>query len=100
MQRNHQFDPSDKRLTYPIFQGAAWERSQDALDILRRIADELQWTVARLVVHWTMLQPYVTTVLCGAKRPDQIIETALAMQGSLPEVVLKEINQIPPVAVS
>jgi aryl-alcohol dehydrogenase-like predicted oxidoreductase len=29
-----------------------------------------------LVINWTIHQPGVTAALCGAKRPDQIGETA------------------------
>ncbi len=93
MKRDHVFDPSDKRLTYPIYQGEAWQRAQDLLDELRRIADDLDWSVARLVIHWTMQQPNITTVLCGAKRPSQIIESAMAMQGTLSDAVMIEIDQ-------
>ncbi|MFK7735755.1 MAG: aldo/keto reductase [Pirellulaceae bacterium] len=76
MQRDHNFDPNDKRLTYEIFQGKAWERAQDFLDTLRSIAQELQCTVSQLVLLWTVRQPGITSALCGAKRPEQIMETA------------------------
>jgi aryl-alcohol dehydrogenase-like predicted oxidoreductase len=93
MGRDHVFDPADKRLTYPIFQGEAWLRAQDLLDELRRIASDHNWTVARLVIHWTMLKPNVTTVLCGAKRPEQIIESAMAMQGKISDDTIREIDR-------
>lgn len=93
MKRDHVFDPSDKRLTYPIFQGQAWQRAQDLLDVLRSIADNIGWTVTRLVIHWTMRQPNITTVLCGAKRPDQIIESASAMNGVLSNDAMHQIDQ-------
>lgn len=93
MKRDHVFDPSDKRLTYPIFQGQAWQRAQDLLDELRSIADNIGWTVTRLVIHWTMRQPNITTVLCGAKRPDQIIESASAMNSVLSDEAMHQIDQ-------
>ena len=90
--RDHQFDPADKRLTYPIFQGEAWLRAQDLLDNLRRLAGELECTVAQLVVAWTLAQPGLTVALCGAKRPAQIEETAAAMRLSLAADVLEQID--------
>jgi aryl-alcohol dehydrogenase-like predicted oxidoreductase len=36
-----------------------------------------------LVVSWTIHQPGITAALCGAKRPQQIAETAAAMQTKL-----------------
>lgn len=91
--RDYQFDPLDRRLTYPIFQGEQFERSQVLLDHLKRIAKEVGWPVASLVVHWTFSQPNITTVLCGAKRPDQIRESANAMSGTLTHDCLREIDE-------
>jgi aryl-alcohol dehydrogenase-like predicted oxidoreductase len=56
MQRDHAFDPNDKRRTYPIFQGTAWQAAQDLLDVLRPMAAERDWTVPQMVIHWTMQQ--------------------------------------------
>ncbi|MFN3189839.1 MAG: aldo/keto reductase [Aureliella sp.] len=75
-ERDHQFDPADKRLTYEIYQGESWARAQNLLDALRTIARDNQCTVAQLVLTWTVHQPNITSALCGAKRPDQIRETA------------------------
>ena len=77
--RDHQFDPRDGRPKYPIFQGEEWRKNQDFLDLLRPIATEAGVTVAQLVIAWTIARPGVTSALCGAKRPSQILETAAAM---------------------
>ena len=90
--RDHQFDPADRRLTYPIYQGEAWERSQDLLDNLRRLAAELQCTVSQIVIAWTLAQPGISVALCGAKRPEQIRETAAAMHLHLSQETLKRID--------
>jgi aryl-alcohol dehydrogenase-like predicted oxidoreductase len=92
LERDHRFDPADRRLTYPIFQGAAWQRSQDLLDKLRQLSLELDCTVAQLVIAWTVSQPGVTVALCGAKRPSQIEETAAAMSVSLTVETLSRID--------
>lgn len=90
--REHQFDPADRRLSYPIFQGEAWQRAQDLLDQLRRLAGELGITMAQLVIAWTLAQPGITVALCGAKRAEQIIETAAAMHVSLSADVMDQID--------
>lgn len=77
--RNHQWDPKDGRQKYPVFQGAEWDKTHDFLDRLRPIAAEAGATLAQLVVAWTLQRPGITVALCGAKRPDQIRETATAM---------------------
>ena len=79
LRRDHQWDPKDGRQKYPVFQGTEWDRTHDFLDALRPIAAESQITLAQLVVAWTIQRPGITAALCGAKRPDQIRETAAAL---------------------
>ena len=79
IRRGHQFDANDKRLTYEIFQGEAFERAQCLLDGLDDVANETGKTVSQVVINWTMCQPGITSTLCGAKRDWQIQETAGAM---------------------
>ena len=81
--RDYVFRPGDGRAKYPMFQGDEWLKNQDFLDELRVIAAECGKTVAQLVVNWTIHQPGITVALCGAKRPDQIVETAGSMGWSL-----------------
>ena len=77
--RDHVFQPGDGRPKYPMFQGQEWQRNQDFLDELRVLAAQTGKTVAQLVVNWTIHQPGITAALCGAKRPEQIRETAGAL---------------------
>lgn len=81
--RDYQFDESDSRLKYPIFQGELRERAHLVLDQLAVIAADVNATIAQLVVAWTASRPGVGSVLCGAKRPDQIVEVAKAMSLTL-----------------
>jgi aryl-alcohol dehydrogenase-like predicted oxidoreductase len=92
LHRDHVFDPSDRRLTYPIFQGAAWQRAQDLLDQLRTLSRELDCTVSQLVIAWSLASPGVGVALLGAKRPSQIEESAQAMHLQLKPDVIKKIN--------
>lgn len=90
-QRDHKFDPRDRRLTYEIYRGERWERSQDFLDRLRGLSSQLGCTVSQLVIAWTIQQPGITVALCGAKRPEQIEETARAMALQLDESVMNRV---------
>ena len=75
-----------------MFQGEEWQKNHDFVDQLRRIADELGKTVAQLVVNWTIHQAGITSALCGAKRADQIEETAGAMGWKLDAPALEKIT--------
>lgn len=77
--RDHVFESSDSRPGYPIFQGELRRLAHDVVDRLFNVSSSKGITVAQLVVAWTAAQPGIGAVLCGAKRPEQIVETAAAM---------------------
>ena len=67
----------DSRHKYPMFQGDEFKKNLEFVETLREIAALSGHTVAQLVLNWTIHQPGITAALCGAKRPDQLRETAL-----------------------
>jgi len=80
LQRDHIWDPKDGRQKYPVFQGDQWDKTHDFLDKLRPIAARHGCSLAELVTAWTIQRPGITVALCGAKRPDQIQESAGAIE--------------------
>ena len=93
IRRGHEFDPKDKRLSYDVFQGDAFEKAQKLLDSLDLIAAQCNKTVSQVVVNWTMHRNGITSVLCGAKRDWQIADTAGAMGWQLDDSQLQQIGQ-------
>ena len=91
--RDHQFDPRNGRQKYPMFQGDEFQKNQNFIDDLRAIAAETGHTTAQVVVNWTIHRPGITSALCGAKRPEQIRETAAAMHFRLTPDQLERIDQ-------
>lgn len=81
--RDYQFDARDGRRKYPMFAGEEWQKNQDFLDHLRPLAAETGTSVAQVVLNWTIQQSGITVALCGAKRPDQIIDNAATMNWQL-----------------
>ena len=92
MTRETTFDASDSRQKYPMFHGLEWEKNHCLLDDLRSIAEDAGHTVAELVINWTINQPGITSALCGAKRPEQIRETAAAAGWKLSAQQLAQID--------
>ena len=90
--RDHQFDAKDGRQKYPMFHGEEWQKNHDFLDELRPIADEVKKPIAEVVINWTIHRPGITAALCGAKRPEQIRETAAAMTWQLSPEQTARIN--------
>lgn len=66
----------DSRHKYPMFQGAEYQKNLDLVERLREIAAMTGRTVAELAIHWTIAQPGIASALCGAKRPDQLRDSA------------------------
>jgi len=79
LRRDESFE-GDSRRKYSMFQGDEYQKNLDLVDRLAAIAASAGRTTAELVVAWTIRQPGVTSALCGAKRPDQLRETAGAMR--------------------
>lgn len=81
--RDHRFDPRDGRAKYPMFQSPEWERNHDFMEEIRAIANDIGRTIADVVVNWTIHRPGITAALCGAKRAEQIRESATALEWQL-----------------
>lgn len=90
--RDHQFDPKDGRRKYPMFNGDEWHKNQDFLDQLRPLAEETGRTLAQVVLNWTIQRAGITVALCGAKRPDQILDNAATMTWKLTSAQIARID--------
>ncbi|MGQ9709720.1 MAG: aldo/keto reductase [Anaerolineae bacterium] len=64
------------------------------VDGLREIARRYGRTVSQLAIAWTLRRPEVTGAIVGARRPEQIEETAPAADWILPPEVLAEIDDL------
>lgn len=90
--RDHVFAAGDGRAKYPMFQGEEWRKNQDFLDDLRQVASASGHTLTELVINWTVHQPGITVALCGAKRPEQIRESARALGWKLMDAEFAQID--------
>lgn len=90
--RDYQFDPKDGRRKYPMFNGQEWDRNQDFLERLKPIVAETGATMAQVVLNWTIRRRGITAALCGAKRPEQIVDNAATMRWHLSDDQIKKID--------
>ncbi len=93
LKRDHKFEPKDGRQKYPMFHGEEWDRNHDFIDRLREIADGIGHSLPELVVNWTIQRQGITAALCGAKRPEQIRETAGTLAWELTDDVIAAIDK-------
>jgi len=83
----------DHRKANPDFQEPQFSATLELVDQLRLIAERNGRTCAQLAVSWVLRRPEVTAAIVGARRPDQIVETAQASDWSLSEDDIEQIEQ-------
>jgi len=93
-QRLAALDPEDQRLTSPDFQEPRFSATLELVDSLRKIADRNNRTLAQLAIAWVLRRTDVTAAIVGARRPDQIKETAAAAEFKLATEDVEEIETL------
>ena len=75
------------------------ERGYDVIDAMRPIAEAHGVSVARIALAWLLHQPVVTSVIIGAKRPEQLLDNLAATEVKLDAgqlAALDAVSQLPP----
>jgi aryl-alcohol dehydrogenase-like predicted oxidoreductase len=75
------------------------ERAYDCIDAMRPIAKAHGVSVAQIALAWLLLQPQVTSVIVGAKRPEQLADNLAATQVALSVSELEQLDaasRLPP----
>jgi len=91
--------PSDSRRASFDFPPVNMERLPRVLAALRAVAAEAGVSVARVALAWQLTRPFVTSIIIGAKRLDQLADNLAATDLKLsPEQVRKldEASALPP----
>jgi aryl-alcohol dehydrogenase-like predicted oxidoreductase len=70
------------------------DRGYDVVDALRVVAARHEVGVPRIALAWVLAQPGVTSVVVGAKRPDQLRENLAAIDVRLTEQDLAELDAV------
>lgn len=84
----------DHRRANPDFQQPQFDATMELVERLKEIAGRNGRTCAQLALSWVLRRPEVTAAIAGARRPDQIIETAPASDWNLSEKDIEEIEQL------
>jgi len=84
----------DHRRRNPDFHDPQFTATLELVDQLRPIAQRNGKTLAQLAISWVLRRPEVTAAIVGARRPEQIAETAPASDWNLSEEDVKEIEQL------
>jgi aryl-alcohol dehydrogenase-like predicted oxidoreductase len=91
--------PEDSRRSAFDFPVVDKERTWRILDVLRPIAQAHETSVAAVALAWILAKPFVTSVIIGAKRVDQLRQnlSAVEIQLAADEIGrLDEVSALPP----
>ena len=78
-----------------LYQDRYWkDKIFDAVDALKRVADEAGVSLTTMSVAWVLAQPWVTSPIIGASRPDQLDATVAALDVTLDAGLLAKLNEM------
>ena len=70
------------------------DRAFDCVDAMRPMAQSRGVSVAQIALAWLLHQPQVTSVIVGAKRPEQLTDNLAATQVSLSDDELHALDEV------
>ncbi|MDT3411455.1 aldo/keto reductase [Kosakonia cowanii] len=70
------------------------DRAFDCVDVMRTIADSKGVSVAQIALAWLLHQQAVTSVIIGAKRPEQLDDNLAATTVQLSDEELKQLDAV------
>ena len=91
--REHQ-KPEDSRRSAFDFPIVDKERTWRILDVLQPIANAHETNVATVALAWILAKPFVTSVIIGAKRIDQLQQNLSAVDLQLTEDEMQKLNEV------
>jgi len=86
--------PDDHRRRNPDFQEPQFSATLQLVEKLQPIAQRNGRMLAQLAIAWVLRRPEVTAAIVGARRPEQIAETAPASDWNLSKEDIEEIEQL------
>jgi aryl-alcohol dehydrogenase-like predicted oxidoreductase len=89
--REQQAEAGSRRIAFdfpPVDKDRAW----DCIDVMRPMAEARGVSVAQVALAWLLHQPQVTSVIVGARRPEQLADNIAATQVTLSAAELEQIG--------
>jgi len=84
----------DHRRTSADFQEPRFSAALELVEHLKEIAERNNKTCAQLAISWVLRRPEVTAAIVGARKPEQILETAPASDWDLSQDDVEEIEKL------
>ncbi len=91
--RNMQGPEGSRRVNFD-FPPVNKEKAFDIIDVLQPMAQEKGISVAQLALAWLLHQPAITSVIIGAKKPEQLEDNLKAINVQLTSEDLKKLDEV------
>jgi aryl-alcohol dehydrogenase-like predicted oxidoreductase len=85
--------PADARRTSFDFPPVSAERLPRVLGALREVSQATDLSVARIALAWQLTKPFVTSIIIGAKRKEQLIDNLAAVDVELSREHVKLLDE-------
>jgi aryl-alcohol dehydrogenase-like predicted oxidoreductase len=94
--RSTEQPPEGSRLSrnLPIYSGVLERANFDTIAALQKFAEDRGHTIIELALGWLASQPFVSSIIAGATRPDQVEENARSLGWRLTPEELAEVDAI------
>ncbi|HMF72951.1 MAG TPA: aldo/keto reductase [Flavitalea sp.] len=92
MKPGYTFQEGDHRAGLYFFSDENIKRTNEFLEKIKPLADAKRVSLGQLVLQWTVKQPGITIALVGARNAEQAIMNAKALDSSLTDDEMEEIN--------
>ena len=86
--------PEDARRANFDFPPINKDKAYDIIEVMREIATAKGVTVAQIALAWLLHQPAVSTVIIGAKKPEQLADNIKSTEVSLTTEELARLDLI------
>ncbi len=91
--RNSEAKEGGRRVNFD-FPPVNKNKAFDIIDVMQKIAEAKQVTVAQIALAWLLHQPAVSTVIIGANKPEQLTDNLNSVEISFTEDELNQLNEV------
>jgi len=91
--REQQGEKGSRRTSFD-FPPVDKDRAYDCVDAMRSVAQAHGVSVAQIALAWLLHQPQVTSVIIGAKRPEQLADNMAATKVELSAAELAQLDEV------
>lgn len=92
--KNYTFNEGDSRPNTRFYKPENIERINAMLNTIKPIAENHGVTLSQLVINWTVNRPAIACVLVGARTEQQVKDNALALDFSVSDEEMQQINRV------